>query len=656
MKRNKIILVALILSMTALLFTGCWLTPLSPDNEPLETIIPETTIVLEGEANGQIFSVTEDHSIITFSESTPQLEELAPGHILAMGVTEKTPEGLLRRITKISKGGRDNNQVIVETEPTTLEEAIDQGEFCFNESLNVEDAKDPVCYVKGIEFVRDRSTIKDSKAQILEFNYKINTIIYDGDSNPNTKEDNIVLNGQISFNYDLLFSCKIKFPNKLKKLDFENIVHLEKNIGVTLGDSVKLFSYEKTLWSQSLGTKVIMVGCIPIVLSPKITIVANVKGEIFAEVTAEVTDKDIYTVGIKYDNGSWQPISSHENYSSPPSLSLSAGGEVTFGVGPKLDCKIEGVLGPYIEVLVYGKAMADISLDPWWEIYAGILAKAGIKIEIFSKQLASTELIILDLQKLIKEADGPFGGGNHPPVIASSPVTSTTKDEPYSYDVNATDIDGDTLVYSLTANPSGMTINSSTGLIAWTPTTSGDFDVTVKVSDGELTGTQSFTITVEDNSTYNIRDIGPAGGYIFYDKGSFSDGWRYLEAAPSDQSTDAPWGCYRTEILGVDGTAVGTGKQNTIDIEAGCTTAGTAADICANLSLGGYDDWFLPSKDEMYLMYKNLEAYGVGGFNGLTYWSSSEFDAYLAWHQSFLGDQYCNYKYNSLLVRAVRAF
>ena len=82
MKRNKIILVALILSMTALLFTGCWLTPLSPDNEPLETIIPETTIVLEGEANGQIFSVTEDHSIITFSESTPQLEELAPGHIL----------------------------------------------------------------------------------------------------------------------------------------------------------------------------------------------------------------------------------------------------------------------------------------------------------------------------------------------------------------------------------------------------------------------------------------------------------------------------------------------------------------------------------------------------------------------------------------------
>jgi len=111
-----------------------------------------------------------------------------------------------------------------------------------------------------------------------------------------------------------------------------------------------------------------MVGCIPIVLPPKISIYTNVKGEIFAKVTAEVTDKDIYTAGVQFDNGSWQPISSHENNSSPPSLSLSASGEVTFGVGPKLDCKIEGVLGPYCEVLVYGKAIADISENPWWEI------------------------------------------------------------------------------------------------------------------------------------------------------------------------------------------------------------------------------------------------------------------------------------------------
>jgi len=88
---------------------------------------------------------------------------------------------------------------------------------------------------------------------------------------------------------------------------------------------------------------------------------------------------------------------------------------------------------------------------------------------------------------------------NNAPVITSTAVTSVTKDELYSYDVNATDSDGDTLVYSLTTKPSGMSINSSTGLITWTPTTSGSYNVTVKVSDGELFATQSFTIAVSES-------------------------------------------------------------------------------------------------------------------------------------------------------------
>jgi hypothetical protein len=84
---------------------------------------------------------------------------------------------------------------------------------------------------------------------------------------------------------------------------------------------------------------------------------------------------------------------------------------------------------------------------------------------------------------------------------------------------------------------------------------------------------------------YALRDIGPAGGYIFYDKGSYyktdfriakaapdpgpitppSDTWRYLEAALSDQSTGTEWGCYGVSISGADGTAVGKGAQNTLD-------------------------------------------------------------------------------------------
>ena len=156
---------------------------------------------------------------------------------------------------------------------------------------------------------------------------------------------------------------------------------------------------------------------------------------------------------------------------------------------------------------------------------------------------------------------------------------------------------------------------------------------------------------------YVLHDIGPAGGYIFYDKGSYSDGWRYLEAAPYDQSVSAEWGCYGVSISGADGTAVGTGKQNTIDIETGCTTPGTAADICANLSLGDYSDWFLPSKDELNLMYENLKVHEVGSFADYHYWSSSEGTAFSTRGQRFDSGSWGYYfKDHTYRVRAVRAF
>ena len=175
-------------------------------------------------------------------------------------------------------------------------------------------------------------------------------------------------------------------------------------------------------------------------------------------------------------------------------------------------------------------------------------------------------------------------------------------------------------------------------------------------------GTADVTLYAQWTPSYALRDTGPAGGFIFYVKaGGYSDGWMYLEAAPSDQSTSAPWGCYEVSIPGADGTAVGTGEQNTQDIEAGCTAPGTAADLCANLTIiygmTGYDDWFLPSIDELNLMYENLKVAGVGDFTDGYYWSSSELDDLNAWAEHLdIGYQGYGYKSSTYRVRAVRAF
>lgn len=92
------------------------------------------------------------------------------------------------------------------------------------------------------------------------------------------------------------------------------------------------------------------------------------------------------------------------------------------------------------------------------------------------------------------------GGVNHPPSITSTAPTTATTGQPYSYDVDATDPDAeDVLTYSLPVAPTGMTINTTTGLIQWTPTTgqAGSQNVTVRVQDaGGLFVEQNFIISV----------------------------------------------------------------------------------------------------------------------------------------------------------------
>jgi len=159
--------------------------------------------------------------------------------------------------------------------------------------------------------------------------------------------------------------------------------------------------------------------------------------------------------------------------------------------------------------------------------------------------------------------------------------------------------------------------------------------------------------------TYNIGDTGPAGGIIFYDRGFISDGWRYLEAAPAGTEFIAEWGARGQDVAGT-GTAVGSGKRNTELIVNRLRQLGEndcAAQICIGMEINGYKDWFLPSKDELNLMYKNLKAKGLGGFGNGWYWSSSQYSTGIAWFNDFYeGGRYYNYESNAYFVRAVRAF
>jgi hypothetical protein len=179
--------------------------------------------------------------------------------------------------------------------------------------------------------------------------------------------------------------------------------------------------------------------------------------------------------------------------------------------------------------------------------------------------------------------------------------------------------------------------------------------------DGQPTWTQG-----ECPVFYEIGDVGPAGGWIFY----ITDGGLHgIEAAPLDQDeyygTGAEWGCYGEIVSGAFGTSVGEGKTNTATILAHtCTNEPDmgnkphrAAILASSHNYNGFEGWFLPSKDELNLMYENLHINGVGGFADTSYWSSSQINNNFAWQQYFTnGSMASNGKGYSQRVRAVRVF
>jgi hypothetical protein len=91
---------------------------------------------------------------------------------------------------------------------------------------------------------------------------------------------------------------------------------------------------------------------------------------------------------------------------------------------------------------------------------------------------------------------------------------------------------------------------------------------------------------------------------------------------------------------------------------AGCTQTNIAAKICDDLVFNGYSDWYLPSRDELQIMYQQLKVNGIGNFANDVYWSSSENYSDGAWNVNFYdGYGYPGYnKLNNYGVRAVRAF
>jgi len=333
-------------------------------------VIPATTKVLDSGTTAKIASVSSDQATISFTKSTPQLETVTTGDIIVSGTSATVPEGMLRKVKEIQQNG--DGSITVLTGPAALEEAVQNGEFSVSRKLRPGDIVSP------------GATAKTAAAEVSLGSFDVpinNVVLYDADGNTSTTGDQITANGYVRLDPSIDISGKIK-DFKVERFNF-TATGVE-TAQITINAAVPLPEFHKRILVKELdlGTQTIWIGSFPLVISINLSVYVGIDGSVSLGVSAGATQKATFTAGAKYENSAWSPIKEFSTEYGIVQPQLSAAASVKCYAGPELSLKFYGIAGPYANINGYLLLEANPLTTPWWEIWSGIEANAGVKVEI----------------------------------------------------------------------------------------------------------------------------------------------------------------------------------------------------------------------------------------------------------------------------------
>lgn len=431
------------------------------------------------------------------------------GQIVAIGITDQTPHGLLGRVVAVA--GRT-----VTTEPVPLSEAVPEVDI----SIDLDDVVGP-----GSEGAVEQSPLQAAGL----FDEFLDADIECGpDLLPFKYEAGVTLDADARFEA----SWGPGQPTRI----FTGFDVTATVQAVAKAVAAVNCTKEATVFEQRLTPVYFQLGAVPVVVVPRLRLDVSATAGFAGEVEANWTYTATLSTGLEYLDGTWTPSYETTDSSTFANHDLKALGEAKVSLGPAFSLDLYGVTGPYLSAdLTFGAKVQ--TGEPRWEVGGELTVQIGAVLDVLFDEFKVDLLKVVLAKFVIARADAEEWSVEPPGQVL---------------DIAARHVD-DAGVYVVTRAPNAVIAYESDGQERWSVPLSDGVGSTFAVastSDGLVVAYRSESgelsvVRFDDDGNEIWRRAEPGDGFHTVDVAVTSDdvvlvsARRYLDAVDPQDPTDA---------------------------------------------------------------------------------------------------------------------
>jgi hypothetical protein len=341
-----------------------------------EAEIPETTKVLSEDTMQHL--TRQEGSTYYFDPSASVIAQLGTGDVMVTS----TGDGLIRRVTNVRV---TDEGFAVETADATLEDAIKRGSIVLHQTLASAELAEVAAGASGQAAAPETSGL---------------TVPLDADLGAG-----VGVGGALDFDADLDLGIEL---DKSKVTEVRAVLTFRNETDFTLSAEREFtLSTAKEIWRQAFPGAVVSLPTsppLPVVVVPELAVDVGAQGDAQGALVYEATANGTITAGVHYrrDDG-WSRLLSYDPDFQFANTAPTANAEATGHVAPELSVKLYGVVGPTVGLEEFLRVSADRSQKPWWSLYGGVGASAGLDAGIVSRKLEDHSWPLSEQEWLLAE-------------------------------------------------------------------------------------------------------------------------------------------------------------------------------------------------------------------------------------------------------------